>query len=58
MQPFRTSFRKAIVKEETASARGLELAIEGRAWKKIPTMCSIAQLHTSWWEGLIVSLEQ
>lgn len=34
-----------MVKAETASAHGLELAIGGWARKKISTMCSLAQLH-------------
>lgn len=51
---FRTGFRRATVKEEAASAQGLELATGGGARKKIPTMCSIAQLHTS--DGGSVSL--
>lgn len=44
-----------MVKEETGPAPGSELAAGGGAGKKIPTMCSIAQLRASWWEGLFVS---
>lgn len=37
-----------MVKEETAFTHGLELATGGGAREKIPTMCSVSQLHTSY----------
>lgn len=49
-----------MVKKETALAHGLELAIGGGARKKIPTMCSVAQLHFIHHGGRVslLSLEQ
>lgn len=57
---FRTGFRRVTVKEETASAHDLELAIAGGARKKIPTMCIVAQLHFIHHGGRdsLLSLEQ